>query len=69
MKAIVLHKKMDLRYEDVPDATIKDPKEVIVKMLTGGICGSDQHYYTQGGNGTAIVVREPLVIGHEVRYC
>ena len=65
MKAVVLHKKMDLRWEDVPDATIKDPKEVIVKVLAGGICGSDQHYYTQGGNGTAIIVREPLVIGHE----
>ena len=26
MKAIVLHQKMDLRYEDVPDATIKDHK-------------------------------------------
>ena len=65
MKAIVLHKKLDLRYEDVPDAKIKDPHEVIVKMLTGGICGSDQHYYTQGSNGSAIVVREPLTIGHE----
>lgn len=65
MKAVVLHKKLDIRYEDVPDATINDPKEVIVKMLTGGICGSDQHYYEFGANGTAIVVREPLVIGHE----
>lgn len=65
MKAVVLHKKLDIRYEDVPDATINDPKEVIVKMLTGGICGSDQHYYEFGANGSAIVVREPLVIGHE----
>ncbi len=65
MKAIVLHKKLDLRFEDVPDAKINDPHEVIVKMLTGGICGSDQHYYTQGSNGSAIVVREPLTIGHE----
>lgn len=65
MKAVVLHKKMDMHWEDVPDATIKDPKEVIVKMLAGGICGSDQHYYHDGCNGSAIVVREPLVIGHE----
>ena len=65
MKAVVLHKKGDLRYEDIPDSQIKDPKEVKVKMLAGGICGSDQHYYTLGNNGSAIVVREPLVIGHE----
>lgn len=65
MKAVVLHKKLDLRYEDIPDATIKNPKEVIVKMLAGGICGSDQHYYAHGANGSAIIVREPFVLGHE----
>ncbi len=65
MKAVVLHQKLDMRWEDVPDAKINDPKEVVVKMLAGGICGSDQHYYTQGANGSAIIVREPFIIGHE----
>ena len=65
MKAVLLRKKEDLLWTDVPDPQIRDPHEVIVKMLAGGICGSDQHYYTEGGNGTAIVVRQPLVIGHE----
>lgn len=65
MKACVLHKIHDLRYEDYPDPTIKKPKEVIVRVLRGGICGSDMHYYEEGGVGTAIRVREPLVIGHE----
>ena len=65
MKACVLHKKGDIRYEDIPAPEIKDPHEVKVKMLAAGICGSDQHYYTEGGIGTAIVVREPIVIGHE----
>lgn len=65
MKAVVLHEKEDLRWEDIPDAKIKDPHEVVVKMLAAGICGSDQHYFKEGGIGTAIVVREPLVIGHE----
>lgn len=65
MKACVLHEKGDLRYEDISDVAIKDANEVKVKILAAGICGSDQHYYTEGGIGSAIVVREPLVIGHE----
>ena len=65
MKACVLHQKHDLRYEDIPEPQIQDTHEVKVKILAGGICGSDQHYYTEGGIGTAIVVREPIVIGHE----
>ena len=65
MKACVLHKIHDLRYEDYPDPQIKEPREVIVRMLIGGICGSDMHYYEEGGIGDAIRVREPLIIGHE----
>jgi L-idonate 5-dehydrogenase len=34
-------------------------------MATGGICGSDLHYYNHGGFG-AIKLREPMVLGHEV---
>ncbi len=65
MKACVLHGKGDLRYEDVADPIISTDDEVKVKILAGGICGSDQHYYLEGGIGTSIVVREPIVIGHE----
>lgn len=65
MKACVLHGKRDLRFEDIEEPQIKESCEVKVKIQAGGICGSDQHYYTEGGIGTAIVVREPIVIGHE----
>ncbi|MBO8415042.1 MAG: L-idonate 5-dehydrogenase [Proteobacteria bacterium] len=65
MKACVLHGKKDLRYEDIPEPQITEGCEVKVKILSGGICGSDQHYYLDGGIGSAIVVREPIVIGHE----
>lgn len=65
MKACVLHKKGDIRFEDIQEPSIKNDNEVLVKVLAGGICGSDQHYYKEGGIGTAIVVREPIVIGHE----
>lgn len=65
MKACVLHAKGDLRYEDYADPKITEPKEVIVKIQRGGFCGSDVHYYKEGGVGSAIIVREPLIIGHE----
>jgi L-idonate 5-dehydrogenase len=65
MKACVLHKIHDLRYEDHPDPVIKDPHEAVVRVLRGGICGTDAHYYDEGGIGTVIRVREPLIIGHE----
>ena len=65
MKACVLHAKHDLRYEDIPESQISEGCEVKVRIQAGGICGSDQHYYLEGGIGTAIVVREPIVLGHE----
>ncbi|MFN3276062.1 MAG: L-idonate 5-dehydrogenase [Paracoccus sp. (in: a-proteobacteria)] len=38
--------------------------EVRVAVLAGGICGSDLHYWQEGGIGT-IRVREPIILGHE----
>ena len=34
-------------------------------MGAGGICGSDLHYYNDGGFGS-IQVKEPIILGHEV---
>lgn len=39
--------------------------EVLVKIGAGGICGSDLHYFQDGGFG-AIRVREPIILGHEI---
>jgi L-idonate 5-dehydrogenase len=38
---------------------------VRVRFRAGGICGSDMHYFLHGANGD-FVVREPLVLGHEL---
>ncbi len=65
MKACVLHGVHDLRYEDYPDPVIESPREMVVKVLRGGVCGSDIHYYEEGGIGETIRVTEPFVIGHE----
>ncbi|MEM8539686.1 MAG: L-idonate 5-dehydrogenase [Pseudomonadota bacterium] len=65
MRAIVLHKAMDLRIEEA-DVETPGPGEVQVKMAVGGICGSDLHYFQHGGIGDAIRVKQPIVLGHEV---
>ncbi len=38
--------------------------EVLVRVRSVGVCGSDTHYYDHGRIGSH-VVREPLVLGHE----
>ncbi|OCX63783.1 L-idonate 5-dehydrogenase [Thioclava sp. SK-1] len=58
-----LHGQHDLRVETMDDPT-PQPGEVIVAIGAGGICGSDIHYFTDGGIGT-IRVQEPIIIGHE----
>ena len=63
-RAVVIHKAKDLRVEQVPVAAV-GPGEVLVRLERGGICGSDLHYFHDGGFGT-IRVREPMVLGHEV---
>ncbi len=38
--------------------------QVLLRMAAGGICGSDLHYYQDGGFGP-VRVREPIIAGHE----
>ncbi len=64
MRSIVIHKAKDLRIEKT-DVQAPKAGEVLVRIATGGICGSDLHYYNHGGFGT-IKVKEPMILGHEV---
>lgn len=64
MKAIVIHSAKDLRVEERP-VEQPGPGEVSLRLATGGVCGSDLHYYHHGGFGT-VKLREPMVLGHEV---
>jgi L-idonate 5-dehydrogenase len=63
-RALILHAAHDLRIGSAPMAH-PGPGEVAVAMSRGGICGSDLHYYHDGGFGT-IRVREPIILGHEL---
>ncbi|ARE42102.1 L-idonate 5-dehydrogenase [Rhodovulum sp. P5] len=58
-----LHAPHDIRIETLPVAA-PGPGEVLVAVGAGGICGSDLHYYHDGGFGP-IRVKEPIILGHE----
>ncbi len=45
MKAVTWHGKRDLRVEKVPDPAIEEPTDLIVRVTSSGICGSDLHLY------------------------
>jgi L-idonate 5-dehydrogenase len=62
--AVVVHAVGDLRWESVA-VRPPEPHEAVVEVVYGGICGSDLHYWSHGAAGESIL-REPLVLGHEV---
>lgn len=64
MRAIRVHGRDDLRLDDIP-APVADRDEALVRVIYGGICGSDLHYWRDGTSGP-FVVRQPMVLGHEV---
>jgi len=45
MKAIVWHGREDVRCDTVPDAKIEEPTDVVIKVTSTCICGSDLHLY------------------------
>ncbi|MFV0453013.1 MAG: alcohol dehydrogenase catalytic domain-containing protein [Propioniciclava sp.] len=63
MKALVLHGKEDLRFEERPVPS-PGPGEVLLEIGSVGVCGSDKHFYFEG-RVSSEVVTDPLVLGHE----
>ncbi|WP_320203413.1 L-idonate 5-dehydrogenase [Agrobacterium rosae] len=63
MRGIIIHASKDLRVEELEEPELAS-NEVRVQVSTGGICGSDLHYYHHGGFGT-IRVLQPMALGHE----
>src|SRR5689334_18020957 len=61
---LVIHGADDLRVME-QDAGEIGPGQVLVKVGYGGICGSDLHYFHDGGFGT-VRLKEPMILGHEV---
>ncbi|MBD2846489.1 NAD(P)-dependent alcohol dehydrogenase [Paenibacillus sp. IB182496] len=53
--------RIEIQARPVPEATGRD---VLVKVMAVGICGSDIHYYEHGRIGP-YVVKGPIILGHE----
>lgn len=64
MRAIVIHAARDLRIEERA-VEAPGPGQLRLRLATGGVCGSDLHYYNHGGFG-AVRLKEPMILGHEV---
>lgn len=61
MKAVKITKPFEIEIVDIPKPVIEKPDDVIVKITSGGICGSDIGIW----NGTNSLATYPRVIGHE----
>jgi len=63
MRASRLHGIRDLRLEYLPQP-VPGPGQVLLQVVSVGVCGSDVHYYLHGRIGTQIVTG-PIIMGHE----
>ena len=64
VKALRLYGAGELRVVDEAEPAPM-PGEVVVRVDAVGLCGSDRHWFIEGGIGDAAVAR-PLVLGHEI---
>ncbi|MFD2866382.1 zinc-dependent alcohol dehydrogenase [Mucilaginibacter antarcticus] len=60
MKAAVFHKPGDIRYDTMPDPKIELATDVILRVTSTAICGSDLHVLSGG-----VPQAEPMIMGHE----
>ncbi len=63
MKSVRLHGIRDLRVSEESFPAAK-PGEVLIRVTSVGICGSDLHWFTEGTTGAA-GFSQPFVLGHE----
>ena len=60
MKALRIHGAKDVRVDNVDDPELQDSRDVILRVTSTAICGSDLHIY----NGSIPQLR-PMTLGHE----
>jgi (R,R)-butanediol dehydrogenase/meso-butanediol dehydrogenase/diacetyl reductase len=71
MQALRFHTARDLRIEDVDEPGDPRDDEVVVRVATCGICGTDLHEYIAGPIVTPVEphpltgARNPQILGHE----
>lgn len=64
MKAALLTGIRKVEVCQVPQPAIEHDGQVLVKVETVGVCGSDMHYYRNGRIGSQ-VIKFPWSVGHE----
>lgn len=64
MRAAVYHGAKDLRVEEVPDARIVEPTDLVARTITASMCGSDLYLY--GGEVDELVAPGRTTLGHEI---
>jgi L-iditol 2-dehydrogenase len=64
MKAFKLTGIRKMKLVSVPNPEIVSDYDVLIRMKTVGVCGSDIHYYATGKIGSQIV-KYPFTVGHE----
>ncbi len=60
MKAAVIHAPGKISCDNVDDPKLEGPRDMILKVTSTAICGSDLHIYSGG-----IPQPRPMVLGHE----
>ena len=71
MRALRFHAARDLRIEDVAEPPPPGDGEVVVKVVSCGICGTDLHEYIAGPIVTPVEphpltgAQNPQILGHE----
>jgi len=71
MRALRFHAARDLRIEDLAEPTAPGAGEVLIRVVTCGICGTDLHEYTSGPIVTPVEphpltgAQNPQILGHE----
>ncbi|MCM8785011.1 MAG: NAD(P)-dependent alcohol dehydrogenase [Candidatus Omnitrophica bacterium] len=64
MKAAFLTRPYNIEIREIEKPDIKNEDDVLIRVKSVGVCGSDIHYYKEGRIGD-FVVKEPLILGHE----
>jgi glutathione-independent formaldehyde dehydrogenase len=60
VRAVVFEDTRSVKVEEVPDAELEEPSDVVIRVTSSAICGTDLHMY-DGRTGAT----RGLVLGHE----
>src|ERR1700691_3867892 len=68
MKAVVLEETRHITVKDVRDAEMREPTDVLLRLTSSAICGTDLHFYEGRMRGIegGIIGHEPLGVVEEL---